>query len=239
MSKADTELDTHSCAAIDQLIPWFVNGTLSTLENARVSRHLQDCHTCQQALTLSEMIHASATDTHSGANTQGLSMRSFDELATRVDQYETTITPATPTTDNLPRFRRDFFIRHHIPQRVITGMAICVVLFISVLFAPESDFSNQMLGANQSPIYQTLTDTPGTALPPDSTTDNAYRYYRVLFQKDTPQHRVDTLIQGINATVISGPTPRGVYTLRLTAQETLLPQLRATPDILVAESVTP
>lgn len=39
-------------AAVDELLPWYVNGTLSAGEHARVRRHLDECGTCRDNVML-------------------------------------------------------------------------------------------------------------------------------------------------------------------------------------------
>jgi Putative zinc-finger len=44
------ELDDH--ARVDRLLPWFVNNTLDDGERNRVSRHLDTCDACREAVSL-------------------------------------------------------------------------------------------------------------------------------------------------------------------------------------------
>lgn len=45
-------------AAVDELLPWYVNGTLDPGELATVRRHLQDCETCRESALLLSQVNA-------------------------------------------------------------------------------------------------------------------------------------------------------------------------------------
>jgi hypothetical protein len=45
-------------AAVDELLPWYVNGTLDPGELAAVRRHLQDCESCRESASLLSQVNA-------------------------------------------------------------------------------------------------------------------------------------------------------------------------------------
>lgn len=72
-------MNTHEHT--EQLIPWYVNGTLDEQDMARVQRHLTDCRACratvEEALGLARRLHRP----HDGPRVEALIARQDDHLA--------------------------------------------------------------------------------------------------------------------------------------------------------------
>jgi hypothetical protein len=64
---------------------------------------------------------------------------------------------------------------------------------------------------------------------------------QLVFREDAPERQIRRIISVHGASIVSGPTPRGVYRIGLpadTAEEDiarLLPELRREPSVLMAE----
>ncbi len=59
MSHNPTEHTTHP----EELLPWFVNGTLSVEERVEVEQHVESCVQCQQEIALLQKIRTEVKDT--------------------------------------------------------------------------------------------------------------------------------------------------------------------------------
>lgn len=240
MSKVDTEQNTHACESISQLIPWFVNDTLSAIEKARVSRHLHDCTHCQQTLTLSEMICTSAQDDYSQfdqASNHSTPQSPPSSLMSRIDQYEKD--GAVDTKDDVPATKNNIhtFSFTHLPRALAASVVVCFVLGGSVLFNPQGIFPRATPNSSNESLYHTLSDSSG---PADSSAQpvREVNQYKVLFKKNTAPEKIESVIKKTSASVIVGPSSRGVYTLQFSSSNDMLPILRSEDSILVAEPAT-
>ena len=61
MSKTSTDKQAHP----DELLPWFVNGTLSSSERNDVAQHVQACSKCQQEIALLQRMRTHIKETPS------------------------------------------------------------------------------------------------------------------------------------------------------------------------------
>ena len=62
--KAEVAQDEHR--EIDLLLPWYVNGSLGGPERDRVRLHVQECHLCQQELSLVSLIQTEIASERQG-----------------------------------------------------------------------------------------------------------------------------------------------------------------------------
>jgi anti-sigma factor RsiW len=201
---------SHEHEYVDELIPWFVNGTLPKEERLLVERHILSCLPCRRAVEQERRIRElMVARPHAGVDVE----EGFRRLAQRIDDPGHTVA-RRPS----PR---------HAPARAAwTGWAIAagVVLAVGGL-----SWYLASLPVSPSAEFATLA-APG---------ESSQRLDVVLTEGLTAAERA-RLFSEFDGRVIAGPTEIGRYTLEFGGADStekidaLLERLRSDPRIRFA-----
>ena len=180
--------DEHQEIAL--LLPWYVNRSLDTDEDARVRRHLQHCLACRRELAA---LH-SVADAVAAAPTLDFSARS--SYARFMRQLPSRPGASSPTAEAVTRR----WNRRHFWPGVYAVAAAILLLVLPLGIRQYSELFR--------PDFQTLSDSP--TMPPRPAGD-----LRLVFSKDLPEARIDALLREVGAKIVDGPNAAGAYALRL------------------------
>jgi len=197
--------------SVRELLPFFINGTLSELENARVTRHVASCASCHaerdEQRRLMELMHA-APERAGDAQAAWARLERALDAESRARAQDRRVRPAWIWSIGLA-----------------AAAAMVLLLTRIVLIDPDSSTND----------YRTLTSaTP--ASPTGSGT------IRAVFVPQATLGDIENLLDRARCQIISGPSPRGVYTLapsgtKAGAPHDALAALRASPLVALAEPI--
>lgn len=209
-----------------ELLPWYVNGTLSDAEAAQVEAHVRDCPDCARELAQCRMLAEEVKEASNAAWQP--SANHLGDLMRQVDADTAARNPSQGVLANL----KDWFAwlgATPAPARWALGLQGALVLMLSIGWLVEPV---------DPPGYQTMSSAA-----PQATADQAL--LKIVFADDITEKELRGLLQGVDAEIIAGPSVIGVYTLRLSksgtpdpAQQAVL-SLRAHPKVKLAEAVHP
>lgn len=195
---------------VRELLPFFINGTLSELENARVMRHVASCASCHAELDeqrrLMDLMRASPQPAGDAEAAWARLERAL-VAASRARAQDRWVRPAWLWSLGL------------------AAAAAMVLLLAPVVFIdPDSSTDD----------YRTLTSAT-----PDPVTGSGT--IRAVFIPQATVGDIEDLLDRTGCQIVSGPSPRGVYTLAsgtsASAPHDALAALRASPLVALAEPV--
>lgn len=201
--------------AVRELLPFYVNRTLSELEQARVTRHLAQCASChaeaEEQRQLASVIRAAP---EWPANVEASWLR----LEQRLDNEQ----PSRPFATQLNRAPR-VWTRMAWPMGLAAAAA--AVLLLVPLWIQER--------SSHDPAYRTLSSTPDSS---------AAAAFRVVFSPQATAGEIRELLDRMGYQIISGPSPRGVYALAPSVVQAdnldaTLAELRGSPLVALAEPI--
>lgn len=210
-----------------ELLPWFVNGTLSDTEAARVAAHVRDCADCAHELAQCRVMAEGVKEISDNTiNTWQPSATHFANLMRQVDAAA-----RQPARGVLAQIQ-DWFAWLDVtpnPARWALGLQSALVLMLAVVWLVEP---------GEQPGYQTMSSAAPQAAA-DQTT------FKIVFADDIIEKELRGLLHGVAAEIVAGPSALGVYTLRMSksgtpdqTQQAML-ALRAHPKVRLAEQVRP
>jgi hypothetical protein len=210
--------DRHQEA--QELLPWYVTGTLDAAERLMVENHLADCPECQSELTSERRLRSEVAAMPLDAELGWAAFRQKLEAET-----QQAIPPLPPIrTSRLPAMRTA--MRHALAKPGRTGWIMAAqaaaLVLVATLVIPSF---------NPPAAYRTLS-APPTAT---STAGNVI----VMFRPNTPEQDMRRTLVDSGARLVDGPTEANAYILAVPApQRTVaLAKLRAQTDILMAEPI--
>lgn len=181
-----------------ELLPWYANGTLSAREAALVEDHLPQCVACQQELKQCGSLAAVAKSTSvEKEDVWTPSPRHFAEVLSRVEAAHA---GATGDWRSLAKLR-SWFLATPSPMR--WGFALqgaLIVALTSALIVQTAMTPPQ--------LYETLSRESQQA-----GSDRAR--LRMVFADDITGKELGDLLRDIEATMVAGPSPQGVYTVEI------------------------
>lgn len=211
-----------------RLLPWFVNGTLSTADAGRVSAHLDRCQACRAAAAELGRVR---TLLRSPAQVEYTPQAGFRKLMARIDEMEREYPAPAPAP-------KPVAVVPHPARRPSHGhvrwLAAAVVVQAVALGAIGGAHFLARPAIDDAPRYRTLTSAaPVVAAGPR---------LRVVFAPATTLAELNDLLHANQLVVVAGPSDAGIYTLALhssparrDAQDTVLARLRADPRVRFAE----
>lgn len=246
LPSAGTSLDP-ACAAVEDRLPWLVNGTLGAAESHDVERHVAACPRCRASLeaerNLAKLIaaprdnvdvapHAAWRALESrldGIAQHTSSERARSDVAGMADAAgiapapAASGSPATPPAHGRGRGRR---VRSALVWIVAAQAAAIagLTLLLWRIATPPDDAG-----------FRTLSSPPDVAVP-------AGVAIRIAVERTATPGDVRGLADGIAARVAAGPDDRGIATLVLPpdaagSADSAVQWLRAQPAVLLAERV--
>jgi hypothetical protein len=211
-----------------ELLPWYVNCTLSEQETLEVQDHLAECLLCQAELNRCKATAAvvrSADDTDWVPSTQ-----QFNTLLAQLERTE-----KSPVSTRWTRLWQTFTasweslrIAPPAARWVLAGQAALLVIasgLIALQFATVPGEPYRTLSNPVQPVADTVR-------------------VHAVFADDLSMGELRKLLLGLQVTIVQGPTSQGVYTVAMSAdsnpaaaQTRLLDALRIHPRVLLAEPV--
>lgn len=190
--------DAHD--EVQELVPWYVNGTLSDAEHARVERHVHECLTCyavlQQERRMRALIRSRSTARLSAE--QG-----FDRLMARIERE------APRPARRVPRRRARRLARYGALAAAAGIVALAAAALVRLGTVP--------MPGTAPAGYETLTGAPERG---GATLD-------IIFAQTLSEPEMRAVLREIDATIVAGPTDIGRYTVRLDAPEPTADELSA------------
>jgi anti-sigma factor RsiW len=196
-----------------ELLPWLVNGSLSASERGAVEAHAESCIVCRRELA------------ELGALQESIQVPAFVVPAPDMRRINARIDAQLEREawgHNVITALREFFAS---PWRAaFAAQSLALVVVAGLWLQADTD----------EPQFRTLTSTE--ALPADN-------YLRVVFDPNVEADVIDTLLADVGLGVASGPTERGVLTLRFVDATTAADRaaasetLRSDPRVLFVQPV--
>lgn len=226
-SKQSNNINNNEHDKIWNLLPWFVNNTLNGFEKKQVEHHLASCTLCKQEVHQQRQLQQDliSDDTLSKSTTSA-----FNNVMQRIEQHEVkskNVVPFKLVSKQFNKYNR---------KPIISSIAASFLALVIIgLFFTSS---------NNEKIYSTLSDTP--AQNSSLNTDNNSAYLtRVIFNKNTSEHKINQLFEQFQGTLTSGPDKRGIYTIDFSKAvsstahyNALLLKLKHRPEILLVSKIT-
>lgn len=215
--------DPHQ--AIEELLPWYANGTLTPAERLAVEQHLERCPACRWEL---EQCRVLATQFQEQAEAAWQPpVGHFDRVLADIDRL-----PPVPAEASPPLRQRLLEWLRATPPPVrwtlaLESLAVAALLLIVAVPLQRTP-----------PDYETLSSG---AEPPV-----AGPRLRAVFAESATIGEIQTLLRGIDATIVAGPTTLGVYTLAVSggekpaaARDRAVNALRANARVRLVEPLEP
>jgi anti-sigma factor RsiW len=222
LNNIDTE---HS--EMENLIPWYVNGTLSADESTAVKQHMALCEQCQSEVLRCQSL---AGQLPTPQEVWKPSPAHFAGILANVDKLEAAT--AKPVT-NRTKARRGFFQRisawiSQTPSPVRWTLAFETLAFaVLALFVvlPQSPISKT------GGVFETLSNAESPAANGKS--------IRLVFSEDMTTGEMFDLLKQAKAQVRQGPSEVGSYTVEVAPKDEAqsLSILSANPKVRLAQAV--
>jgi anti-sigma factor RsiW len=204
-----------------RLLPWFVNGTLSSADAARVATHLEHCRTCRADVAEQGRVRALM---RAPAQVEYAPQAGFRKLLTRVNELEREDL-ASVSKAIVPEPRTRFAGG---PVRWLSAAVVVQALALGAIAGARFLGSNSDDGTQG---FRTLTSVAAEGA-----------RLRVVFVPATTLAELQELLRANQLVAIAGPSDAGIFTLALRspaasqeAQVAVLARLRADPRVRFAE----
>jgi hypothetical protein len=184
---------------VAELLPWYVNASLSREETALVDEHLAACAGCRDELARCRVLSLAARSTAQGEEGWAPSPRHFARVLERVEASERHRVGARGRA--LLERLRSWVIDTPRPVRwafAAQGVAALALAAALLWHAPGPP----------PPAYETLS-RPAPAVA------GARARLHLVFAEEATERELRDLLHGIEGVVVGGPSSRGVYTVEL------------------------
>lgn len=176
-------------------LPWYANGTLEHGEHALVERHLANCVTCRSELNylrqLGRLVHGSEDYVPSPS-------RGLEEVLSRIESGQTG--SGKPRGGFWTGLRRTSWLW----RGALLAQAALILVLLSLLVIPRQ--------GQPENIYRTLSDS-------ETTPAASVARLRVVFDEQSPEREIRKLLHSVGGEIVAGPSPTGVYTLKVELTE--------------------
>jgi anti-sigma factor RsiW len=208
-----------------QLLPWFVNGTLSDMDTRRVATHLEQCETCR----IEAAGQAKVQDLlQTPSQVEYAPAAGLRKLLSRIDESgrENPTTPPTAVS-TVPGWRSSAnSVRWLAAAVVIQAVALGTIAGAQFLGQPSGDAAAP---------YTTLTSVGVETA-----------RLRVVFVQTTTLAELQDLLRANQLVAVAGPSEAGIFALGFNpsatnpeVQAAVLARLRADPRVRFAEPLAP
>ena len=214
-----------------ELLPWYVNGTLTGQELHDVEAHLTTCPACQTELTRCHDLAAAVRASEDVAWSP--SPAHVARVLARIEAAEARRTWVRDWWQGVCAWglaaRGMLQTTPFLVRWTLAAQGVLVVLLASVLVWQMSSVPGGQ--------YRTL--SAGNDHVPQS-----QGQIRVVFAEDITEHELRALLSSVGGTIVQGPSPLGVYTVGLPQPGDrsdlvrLAQTMRAHPKVRLAEPIT-
>lgn len=221
--------DTH--AAVWELLPWYVNGTLDDKEQATVKAHLLICIKCREELARCQnvvsAVHWAREDAWQPTPSH------LDNLLGQLDHEGRESPSGFARVErhfqvHLARLRAWLQDHFNVPRWSLAVPALVIVGLTTALLVPQT--------TPRDPTFETLTNAPATNVA------DARPRFQVIFTDSANQAQIKALLLPLNASIVDGPTQQGRYTIAVggntDAAETATTALRTSAIVEFAQPST-
>ena len=174
-----------------RLLPWYANGTLTGDEEREVRDHLEECVDCREELercrALGELYESAAS---SAPAPHPARIERFWARARTDGESETP--PHSRGTS---------------PWRWIALAEAAVLAILVGSLAAGFPGGTTPAAEETAPAYRTLSSTAQVEAPGESS------LFRVVFAPETPEREIREILLSLDARLVEGPSPYGVYTV--------------------------
>jgi len=213
---------------VSLLLPWYANDSLDAAEREQVAAHLRVCLSCRQELAGQAAL---AKRLRHDPLLEISAKPSFERLMRRIDADA-----QAPVHRQSPPRGKTAWLADWIasltdfpakPRLAAVAAAMLLALALPLLLTATPP--------GGQPAYHTVADAGSL----DRFTRDDLR---VVFADQATKQDIDRLISAIQGKIVDGPSPAGVYTIRLAgggAVEPALAQLRGSQSVVFAEPALP
>ncbi len=212
VEKFDASVPYTAHEAVWALIPWYVNGTLVEEESRLVRQHVQVCIACRKELAMQQQL--SEAIRHS-EDIELSPHGAYARLLERIDGEKRKTDPTGGWRHRLGlpwRWLAEGVSLGLKPQWAFTMVALFLVAGASVLLGWNT--------ASMDPNYRTLASSNGQLSVGKSD-------LRVVFTERMQREQIDQLLLTVHGRIVEGPTPFGVYTIRIEDESASAPGVAA------------
>ena len=204
-----------------QLLPWYVNGTLEGPELDMVELHLEACDRCRRELDQQRSLaHALRTSDELAFSAD----RAFQQLRPRlVDTAEREEVPGAGSPSGLLDRLSESVAQMGAPMRWAFAVQLILVLALGAVLVQERISDPANVGE-----FRTLTQTP------TATATAEGRGARVVFDSAASEGDIRELLVQSGSRVVDGPSAFGVYTVEI-KDPSVLDRLRGSSLVVFAE----
>ena len=208
---------------ISLLLPWYVNNTLYGEEKQKVEEHLKVCRSCQIEMTYLNKLSAAVNQVDS---LESAAHASFIRLKQHIHEAEKLQTKQNITLGSVHNWLDKINLNSLFGHRPVLALAAVLLLFLVI-----PGYFNK--GEIHQVEFKTLSDPNNLVGKEDE--------IRVVFANDLDRQQMDYLLKSVDGQIISGPSPQGVYTVRLGTKPSandllnIIISLRKNPKVIFAE----
>jgi anti-sigma factor RsiW len=185
---------------VAEILPWYVNASLSREETALVDEHLAACAACRDELARCRALSLAARSAPQGEEGWAASPRHFAGVLARIEASEQRRLGARGRAllDRLRSWVSDT------PSPVRWAFAVQGVAALALAAA--------LLGRapRPPPAYETLSRPA-----PAQVAERDRARLHLVLAEETTERELRDLLHGIDGVLVGGPSPRAVYTVEL------------------------
>ncbi|MYM67035.1 hypothetical protein GTP45_09365 [Pseudoduganella sp. FT55W] len=201
-------MDVPAHQAVQELLPWYASSQLAADEARRVRQHLQECAQCRHELEWEHGMRAEAAAT-GDTLPDGVDMeRALAKLMPALGPQERTAAP-------LPWWRMAAANQPGWLRWAVAAQCVLIIGLAALLLRPQPAAEYHVLGAGSASGANLV----------------------VVFQPNTSERELRSLLQAQNARVIDGPTVTDAYLLSVPTERRAqaLQALRGASAVKLAE----
>ncbi|GJL74567.1 MAG: hypothetical protein NMNS02_06730 [Nitrosomonas sp.] len=203
------EISEEMHVQIITLLPPYVNGTLAEAEYQRLKKHLVQCIACKQEVETLQKLETAIQHQRSKTDWQPGPMH-LQSIFNKIDAIEQTSPQKNEKPASIWQTIRNglgVFINAPAALRwtVVSQSALVVILSVVIVV---------LMPNNTAPVnFQTFSSeiTPANANTP---------HIRIVFSETMQLSELSSLLTDVSATLVEGPSPRGIFTIKLNSNHT-------------------
>jgi len=228
-----TQVNKPDHDVVIELLPWYVNGTLNSAEQARVDRHLGACSECRQALLFYRQLDRQRSTSRPASDWQP-SAAGFANILKDIDALESAgdINGIKASRLTMPgRLAKLSTWFKQTPRPVFWFMTLETLTLAALMLV--------VIGRLPVPPEPQLFQTLSNKRPPINA---GLPRLSIVFSEDITEREIRGLLQAQHGQLVQGPSMLGVYTLQLAAGgerelQQAMTQLRSHPKVKLVEAV--
>jgi hypothetical protein len=232
MRDASDQSDGNHHQKVWEILPWYINGTLEGHEREFVARHILRCQSCADEIVRCQSIAAAVRSSEEAARAP--SPEHLARLMERIDRESASAAPERwriRVREWIEKIRLAFQETPSLFRWALAAETAAIGLLAATITWQASVAPS---------FYRTLSDAGGSPEP-------GRVHLQVVFADDITEREIRTLLSGIGAMIVAGPSPMAVYTIALAADDRAAPAqtrerlalLRAHPKVRLAEAKQP